>query len=241
MSIKRLKHLLPAYAELEHISIDTETLDSLVEVIQSMENKFKSVYEINKELCGIHHSLASSVYDNFFQISLTDSEFNNETTVEDCEITHNELVSNGIIKSIRAKKEISAAWNSPLNELTYTKKTQVYEDNKDLFDRVITQFKSPATRIRLVKLDGNTNLAPHIDYDPSYAVRIIIPIISSPECVNLFWIKNEIKSVWLQPGKAYFLNTGFKHAVSNMGKDARYTFMISLNGTQDIENLILNA
>jgi hypothetical protein len=107
-----------------------------------------------------------------------------------------------------------------------------------LFDGILSKFRGKTTRVRLVKLDSGSSVAPHIDYDPSYAVRIIIPIIASPECINITWAKNEVHSTFFEPGKAYFLNTGYKHAVVNMSKHARYTFMISVTGTADIDHLI---
>ncbi len=63
-------------------------------------------------------------------------------------------------------------------------------------------------------------------------------LIILPECVNIFWAKNQVHSIAFEPGKAYFLNTGYKHAVMNFNKHDRYTFMISIDGTEDINHLI---
>jgi len=236
---KNLKHKLPIYSIIEHLCLDNNLLAELQHIIIELESEFLSVVEVNKSLCGIHHELAKSVYDNFFQISLTDSEFNkNDVDLDSCEVVHNDLHKSSMSENIRRKKLISTLSDSPLNERTYTHSTKTYLKYKDIFDKVVSKFKGRPTRIRLVKLQAGTSIAPHIDYDPSYAVRIIIPVIATPDCVNIFWAKNQVHSVAFEPGKAYFLNTGYKHAVMNFSKHDRYTFMISIDGTEDINHLI---
>lgn len=235
----KLKHKLPIFSVVDHLCIDNTLLDKLQNTFKELDTEFLSVVEVNKSLCGIHHELAKSVYDNFFQISLTDSEFNeSDIDLESCEVVHDDLHKSTFSNNIRNKKLISLVEDSPLNERTYTQPTDVYFRYKEIFDKILLKFKGKTTRIRLVKLQAGTNIAPHIDYDPSYSVRIIIPIFSTPECVNLFWAKNEVHSIFFEPGKAYFLNTGYKHAVMNFSKHDRYTFMISVNGTEDVEHLI---
>jgi hypothetical protein len=204
-----------------------------------LESEFKSVLEVNKELCGIHHDLASKVYDNFFQISLTDSTVENKsTTIEECEVVDEDIHSRGLIKSYRKRIELTTDSSSPMNESTYTAKTKIYDNYAEMFDSIFSKIKGKSTRARLVKLSSGSNVTPHIDYDPSYAVRIIIPIIADNECLNVFWVKNNIETIAFTPGKAYFLNTGYKHAVMNFSKHDRYTLLISINGTQDIDHLL---
>lgn len=238
MTVK-LKHRLPAYSVLEHLTLDQSTIDRLAQCIHELNNEFKSVLEINKGLCGIHHELAKSAYDKFFQISLTDSNLENkDVTLDDCQIVYDELHSGTRAESIRRKKAVSQSGASTMDESTYTKKTEVYDRYSALFDAVFAKFKGKPTRIRLVKLAAGSTITPHIDYDPGYAVRVIIPIIADSECVNLFWVKNNIESVAFVPGNAYFLNTGYKHAVVNMSKNDRYTLLISINGSEDIDHLL---
>ena len=236
----KLKHRLPSYSVLDHLSLNETQLASLVTCIHELENEFKSVLEVNKELCGIHHDLASKVYDNFFQISLTDSTVqNNTTTLEECEIVDESIHSRGLIKSYRKRIELTTSSDSPMNESTYTTKTKIYDKYAEIFDEIFSNIKGKSTRARLVKLGAGSNVTPHIDYDPSYAVRIIIPIIADNECLNVFWVKNNIETVAFTPGKAYFLNTGYKHAVMNFSKHDRYTLLISISGTQDIDHLLV--
>jgi hypothetical protein len=235
----KLKHRLPAYSIIEHLCLENDLLEDLIKCVNELNNEFKSVLEVNKGLCGIHHELSKSVYDNFFQIGLTDSTLENkEITLDECEVVHESLHHNGVLSNHKRKQSLVVDATSVMNESTYTVKTEIYKRYSSVFDSIINNFKGKPTRIRLVKLEAGSNVSPHIDYDPSYAVRIIIPIIADPECVNVFWVKNDVEATTFVPGKAYFLNTGYKHAVMNMSKCDRYTFMISINGTEDIDHLI---
>lgn len=237
-----LKHRLPLYSTIEHLKLDDTTLKEIQKVTLELEHEFVSVIEANKKLCGFNHELTQSVYDNFFQISLTKSKFNdNNISVEECEISGKHLDGITKLAGVRNKKLLSVESGNPLNENEYGDPTEYYERYHNLFNAVLSKFKGRPTRVRLVKLNAGTSIAPHIDYDPSYAVRIIIPIITHPEAVNVFWKKNRVETVHFEPGKAYFLNTGFKHAVINFSKEARYTFMISVDGIQDIEHILLNS
>ena len=235
----KLKHRLPSHSVINHLSLTPVQLESLINCVHELESEFKSVLEVNKELCGIHHDLASKVYDNFFQISLTDSTVENKsTTIEECEVVDEDIHSRGLIKSYRKRIELTTDSSSPMNESTYTAKTKIYDNYAEIFDSIFSKIKGKSTRARLVKLSSGSHVTPHIDYDPSYAVRIIIPIIADNECLNVFWVKNNIETIAFTPGKAYFLNTGYKHAVMNFSKHDRYTLLISINGTQDIDHLL---
>lgn len=235
----KLKHRLPSHSVIDHLSLTETQLESLINCVRELESEFRSVLEVNKELCGIHHDLASRVYDNFFQISLTDSTVENKTTtLEECEIVDESIHSKGLVKSYRERIALTTGKDSPMNESNYTAKTKIYEKYSEIFDNIFANIKGVSTRARLVKLSSGSNVTPHIDYDPSYAVRIIIPIIADNECLNVFWVKNNIETVAFTPGKAYFLNTGYKHAVMNFSKHDRYTLLISINGTQDIDHLL---
>lgn len=232
----KLKHKLPVCATLDHLELKQETLAKLQACVADSDARFVSVYDVNKSLCGIHDVLASNVYNNFFQIALTTSTFAEQSDA--CDAATSELQRLSKSQAVRRRKELTSESASPFNERTYTEKTPFYEKYGDLFDEVLENVKGKKARIRLVKLAAKTTVPPHIDYDPSYAVRIIVPIISSPECINVFWVKNTIQSFFLKPGKAYFLNTGYKHAVVNMSDKDRYTFMITIDGTDDIQHLI---
>jgi hypothetical protein len=234
----RLKHKLPIYSGIPHLSLSDIELTELKQIIDEIDSQFKSVLEINKSLCGIHHSLATSVYDNFMQIGLTDCETNKDATIEQCENINAEIMSEGLIKSIKSKKRQSSDINSPLNERMYTVKNDLYLKYASVFDGIFSKFKSKPTRIRLVKLNAGTTVSPHIDYDPSYSVRIIIPIVSPADCLNIFWKGDEVTSFNMIEGRAYFLNTAYRHAVVNLSDKDRYTLLVSVDGTGDVNELI---
>jgi hypothetical protein len=235
----KLKHKLPAYSVIDHLCLEDELLVELIDCVTNLNSEFKSVLEVNRGLCGIHHDLSKSVYDNFFQIGLTDSTVENKhISLDDCEVVHNSLHDSGVLSNHKRKQSLGLDADSVMNEATYTVKTEIYKRYSHVFDRIISKFKGNTTRIRLVKLEAGSNVSPHIDYDPSYAVRIIIPVIAEAECVNIFWVKNNVEAIAFVPGNAYFLNTGYKHAVINMSKHDRYTFMISIDGTEDIDHLL---
>lgn len=234
----KLKHKLPICAILEHANLPGNELDNLKEIAANLDPEFRSVLEINRQLCGVHHILAQGVYDNFFQIALTDSASSSGTTVEECELIHKRLGEGSKSESYRKRLKAAADINNPLNERTYNLPTGTYMRYENLFNSILGRFKGKPTRVRLVKLKAGTNVDPHIDYDPSYSVRVIIPIISPEDCINLFWEKGEVKAFNLHEGKAYFLNTGYRHAVINMGKVDRYTLLVSVDTILDIEHLI---
>lgn len=235
----RLKHKLPVYSEIQHLSLSEDQVQQLKQIVIEMEAEFKTVLEINKSLCGIHHVLSSSVYDNFLQIGLTDSPLNDgDVTLEQCEIINNDFESMGVIKSMKSRNSKSTDINSPLNERTYTVKNETYFKYSSVFDSIFSKFKSKPTRIRLVKLNAGTTVSPHIDYDPSYSVRIIIPIVSPSDCLNIFWNHGDIISFNMKEGNAYFLNTAHRHAVVNLSDQDRYTLLVSVDGTSDIDDLI---
>ena len=236
---KKLKHLLPAFSILEHCSLDETTLSEMVQCINELDAEFKTTIEVNKKLCSVHNDLTHTSYSSFYQIGLTDtSAENQEVTFEELDQINKELNAGSNTENYRLKQKLSTEENSPMNESTFTVKTETYNRYHRLFDSIINKFKGNPTRIRLVKLQAGASITPHIDYDPSYSVRVIIPIMAEKECINLFWVKNNVEAVTFTPGNAYFLNTGFKHAVINYSDKDRYTFMITLKDTKDIDHLL---
>ena len=105
------------------------------------------------------------------------------------------------------------------------------------FEEIITQLKTPASRIRITKLAAGKMIPWHVDYDVSYGVRCIIPIYGGDNVVNLFKRDGKIEAYNLKDGRANFLNIGYKHAVVNMSNSPRIALMFTLNGTKDIEKL----
>jgi len=120
-------------------------------------------------------------------------------------------------------------------EHLYNVPTQDYKGS--YFEKIITQFKAPASRIRITKLAPGKNIPFHVDYNVNYAVRCIVPIYGDKQVINLFKREEKLEAYNLENGNAYFLNIGYPHAVINMSNNPRVALMWSLNGVEDIQDL----
>ena len=203
----RKKYQLPTVAHLDQIEIDLARLQTECDKVAS---QFVDVITANPALCMNHEELVKNVYDNFEQINLT------ELAGEMMDHT------NDIKERIRRREET-----------LYNKPTKLYEGS--YFQEIVNQFKAPAMRVRITKLEAGKQIPWHIDYDPSYATRIIIPIYTNTMVENWFNVKGVEINHHLEAGKAYFLNTGFSHAVFNNSKMSRIALMFSLDGQDDLE------
>jgi hypothetical protein len=209
--MQRRKYQLPPVAELKAIKIDLEKLQAECD---KFANKYVDVITANPALCDNHMELVKNVYDNFHQINLT------ELNGESMEYTDD------VKERIRRKEE--ALYNKPTEDFL-----------NSYFKEITDQFIENKMRVRITKLDPGKEISWHIDYDPTYAVRIIVPIYTNEGVRNLFRVKKEEIDVHLEAGKAYFLNTGFAHAVFNKSNESRIALMFSLDGQRDIEHLAL--
>ena len=209
VSVLRKKYQLPTIAELPQIKIK---LHKLQQECHLFSNKFVDVKTANPQLCMNHEELVTNVYDNFRQINLT------ELDGEPMPYTDN-------IKERIQRRE----------ETLYNKKTEDYIDS--YFEDIVEQFRTPAMRVRITKLLPKTEISWHIDYDPTYATRIIIPIYTNDNIINLFKVRKDIEEYILEAGKAYFINGGFAHAVKNNSNSNRISLMFSLDGQDDLENV----
>jgi hypothetical protein len=155
--------------------------------------------------------LVASVYDNFEQINLT--------------IPSEILPYETSIKE-RLKRREEHLYNIPTAEYA-----------NSYIQSIVTQCKSPASRVRITKLAPSKNIPFHVDYDVSYAVRCIVPIYGDNQVINLFKRDGKLEAYNLENGNAYFLNIGYPHAVVNMSSKPRIALMFSLDGTEDLSNL----
>lgn len=204
MMDKLSKHNLPTVKDL-NLSID---LNKLREATDKLHNKFKDVRSANPMLCDNHMELVKSVYDNFEQINLT---------------TPSEILPYTASIKERLKRREEHLYNIP---------TEDYTDS--VFEKIVTQLKAPASRVRITKLAPGKTIPFHVDYDVSYAVRCICPIYGGKNVINLFRRDNKLEAYNLEDGNAYFLNIGYPHAVVNMSDSPRIALMFSLDGTDDL-------
>jgi quercetin dioxygenase-like cupin family protein len=201
------KQDLPSIANL-NLDID---LARLREATDTLAQKFVDVRTANPMLCDNHMELVADVYDNFEQINLT----------EPSEILPYEP---SIKKRLRRREE--HLYNQP---------TQDYTDS--VFQKIVTQLKAPASRVRITKLAPGKTIPFHVDYDVSYAVRCIVPVYGGKNVINLFKRDGKLEAYNLEDGTANFLNIGYPHAVVNMSDQPRIALMFSLDGTDDLTTL----
>lgn len=201
------KHDLPSVSNF-NLDID---LPELQNATDKLAQKFTDVRSANPMLCDNHMELVSQVYDNFEQINLT---------------TPSKILPYTASIKERLRRREEHLYNIP---------TEDY--NGSYFEKIITQFKAPASRIRITKLAPGKTIPFHVDYDISYAVRCIVPIYGNKNVINLFRRGDKLEAYNLENGNAYFLNIGYPHAVVNMSDKPRIALMFSLDGTDDLENI----
>lgn len=186
-------------------------LQELQTAFNNIAEKFVDVRTANPMLCDNHMELVDHVYDNFEQINLT---------------TPSEVLPYTTSIKERLKRKEEHLYNVP---------TQDYKGS--YFEKIITQFKAPASRIRITKLAPGKIIPFHVDYNVNYAVRCIVPIYGDNQVINLFKREEKLEAYNLENGNAYFLNIGYPHAVINMSNNPRVALMFSLNGIEDIQHL----
>ena len=202
------KQQLPSLANLK---LDIN-LDELRSECDALAGKFVDVRTANPMLCMNHEELVKDVYDNFEQINLT---------------TPSEILPYETSIKERLKRREEHLYNIPTPEYT-----------NSYIERVVTQCKASASRVRITKLAAGKNIPFHVDYDVSYAVRCIVPIYGDNQVVNLIKRDGKLEAYNLENGNAYFLNIGYPHAVINMSNKPRIALMFSLDGTDDLEHLL---
>jgi hypothetical protein len=183
-------------------------LDELRLACDTLAEKFVDVRTANPMLCMNHEELVQSVYDNFEQINLT---------------TPSEILPHTASIKERLRRREEHLYNIPTEDYTGS-----------VFERIVTQLKAPASRIRITKLAPGKTIPFHVDYDVSYGVRCIVPIYGDKQVVNLFRRDGKLEAYNLENGNAYFLNIGYAHAVVNMSNKPRIALMFTLDGTEDL-------
>jgi hypothetical protein len=237
----RKKYELPLFAKLPGIHFDIDILKSELE---ALDNEWKDVYEANRGLCANHPELAQDNHANFEQIGLTQCEADDiKASLQSAKLQCDSMVSTmkeqySPLKAYKLKSKRHKAISPLLDEHNWHQPTDYYHSSP-IKKMIEEQFSEKAIRVRIVKLKAGATLSPHIDYDPTYAVRIIVPIITSSEIMNVFWKRHEKYEFHLPAdGSAYFLNVGFKHSVVNLTSTDRISLMFSLAGQKDIGAIV---
>jgi aspartyl/asparaginyl beta-hydroxylase (cupin superfamily) len=201
------KHELPSIADFK-LDVD---LNLLREECDKLASKFVDVRTANPMLCDNHMELVAHVYDNFEQINLT---------------TPSKILPYTSSIKERLKRKEEHLYNVPTPEF-----------EGSYFQKIVSQLKAPASRVRITKLAPGKVIPFHIDYDVSYAVRCICPIYGDRNVINLFRRDDKLEAYNLENGHAYFLNIAYPHAVVNMSDKPRIALMFSLDGQDDLLDL----
>lgn len=238
------KHSYPTFAKLPNVRFDIERLR---EEVGKLNEKWVNVFQANRGLCATHHDLAEDNHAHFDQINLTYfepslNEFLDLTDLKaECKVIANsdEL---GSTKTQKYRTKIKRLENLPpaMNEHNWYHPLPLYEGSY-IQQAIESQFKSKPIRVRLTRLRAGKHLTPHIDYDTTYAIRIIVPISGTDGVTNVFWPRNQREEYHMPAdGSAYFLNIGYKHSVEHDGTEDRVSLMFSLPTQEDIADLALN-
>lgn len=233
----------PAVAKIPNIKFDIQLLR---EEVTRLNDKWVNLFQANRGLCATHPELAESNYHHFNQINLTyfeptHDEFLELTDLrEECKVISSSE-SLGNTKAQRHNTKINRLSTLPpaMNEHNWYHPLAIYE-NSYIQYAIESQFKAKPIRVRLSRIEPGKFLTPHIDYDTTYAVRVIVPISGTEGVTNVVWPKNQREEYNMTcDGSAYFLNVGYKHSVEHNGSDYRIALMFSLASQEDISPLLI--
>ena len=243
MTYKKFNY--PAVAKIPGIKFD---IQKLKEATSLLTEKWVNVFQANRGLCATHNELAESNYKHFKQINLTYFEptLNEFLNLDDLRSECKSIsVSEGLgaTHASRYKTKVNRLENLPpaMNEHNWFHPLPIYE-NSYIRHSIESQFKARPIRVRLTRIEAGKYLTPHIDYDTTYAVRIIVPISGTENVTNVVWPKNQrVEYNMENDGSAYFLNVGYKHSVEHNGKEDRIALMFSLPTQEDVESLLIKG
>lgn len=104
--------------------------------------------------------------------------------------------------------------------------------------RLIKQFKGRTYRVRLASMAPNSEVRPHIDYDPSYVFRYHVVLRTHPDVFFGAHTRGHTSFVHLpRTGRVYWLNTGIVHSVVNSSSAERVHLLIDVDGSVEQENI----
>lgn len=234
----------PSAAIVPNVKFDVEKLR---EEAKRLSEKWANVYQANRGLCAVHEELANDNYHHFDQITLTYYE-ESLNELEDITQLRKECAATAASESLgqskhakyRTKTRVLEGLPPAMNEHNWYHPLPAYEGSY-LQEAIESQFKATPIRVRLTRIKaGSHGLSKHIDYDTTYAIRILVPIDGTDGVYNNVWRKGK-KEVYHLPsdGHAYFLNAGYAHSVDHTGDEDRICLMFSLPTQEDVEMLTI--
>jgi len=219
------KRDLPVCVPLPGIKFDIEKLK---EGYNSLKHKMRSLYYENDGIAVAHNQqfLADLDQNQFFEVSLTTIDPSIDTSNTD-HYKHD------------YKSKHNKVSHPAFDEGNWNHKQDYYKGS--YFEEALeSQFIGEACRVRLHHLGAGKQIPPHIDYDPSYACRVIIPIQGTDNVTNVLWVGKERQEYHLEAnGGAYFLNIGYRHAVYHNGDEDRIALVATFTTQEDFQSIAL--
>ena len=242
----RKKYELPDWAKIPRARFDIAKLKA--EVLR-LNNMWMGVEKANEGLFSLHERLTEKtpVY-SFDQIPLTWHQPENPTTREDGRLAKEGRDAQVLLQAAKSSVDLHRLKTknrghlpSALNEHNWIHPLPYYKDSY-IEKALKAGFKSRPFRVRLTRIKKGWDLAPHIDYGPDYAIRVIVPIQGAEGCVNQVERRGKTTKFCLKAdGSAYFLNVGLRHSVKHRGPKDRVSLMFSLPDQRDIEGITMDG
>ena len=228
-----LKYYLPLYCPLSKYQFD---INQIQKEVDHLSNHWTDVLQSNQELSSNHSDLVKKLYNHYEEISLTS--YNGNTKNLATSFSNKQRPAKS--KHNEYKTKSSRRFDKPeLDERNYDQITSIYKDT--YIRKCVESLGGKSARVRLVKLKAKKEVNWHIDYDPSYAVRLVLPIYTNSQVLNFFKKKNQTYQVHIPSnGIPWFLNTGFPHRVVNNGITDRVLLLCSLMDCEELIDYIQN-
>ena len=228
----------PTPARITNVHFDMEYLR---QEVQMLNDKWVNVYQANRGLHTTHEDLAAANYHHFDQINLAylEPSLNDFLDISDrrseCKaISQSDVLGDSQVMLYRTKINRLEHLPPAMNEHNWYHAWPIYQDSW-IRSEIEKQFKAKTIIVRLTRLRASKHLTPHIYYDTTYAVRMVVLICGTEGVKNVFWPRNQREEYNMPAdGSAYFLTVGYKYSVKHNVPDDRLALMSSLATQEDV-------
>ena len=182
------KRQLPACAPIPNIKFD---IGMMKEELSRIGDKWQNIYDANPGITKLHdQGFLAQIYSTLHEIPLMSMSPENMKKAEEFEITD---IGQSKIERVRNKSAKGDNLPPTANEMLWDYPLEDYTGS--YIEKAITEnFKAEVCRARIHLLEPGKDISPHIDYDPSYGVRVICPISGTEGTTNFFWYNGEKQS-----------------------------------------------
>jgi hypothetical protein len=134
-------------------------------------------------------------------------------------------------KRIESMIKLNDDYDPLYDERNYTKFDKSLEHTYTY--EMLNQLKSKINRTRVSTLLPNSGLSPHKDLPIKLGGRIHIPIKTNKYCLYYTCVGNTIKSINMEEGSVYFINSGVEHWMHNFSNENRIHLIICCSAFLD--------